>query len=86
MASRKSIKKFSGCFSKSSGMCRGPMVGHLIVKFGNYESWFEVCAGHSPNFLTATLTGQLIRKGLALFGMPLKGAPKFEFRYLRTRG
>jgi hypothetical protein len=63
-------------------MCQGAIVGHLIAKSGKQEVWFEVCAGHAPDFLKATLAGWLIRKGFSVFGMPLKGVPRFEFKYL----
>ena len=87
MAPRKTIKRFSGCFSKSSGNCQGPIVGHWITRIGNVEIRYEVCAGHSTDLMKAALVNQLMRKGFAAIGMRFpKEAPRFEFKYLSRRG
>ncbi len=86
MASKKTIKRFSGCISKSSGGCQGPIVGHWIVRWGKLELQSEVCAAHAINFVKAALINQAIRKGFAAFGSRLPNeAPKFEFKYISRR-
>ena len=86
MAPRKTIKRFSGCISKSSGGCQGPIVGHWIVRWGNLEFQSEVCAAHSTNFVKAALINLGIRKGFAAFGARLPSeVPRFEFKYISKR-
>ena len=82
MASRKTIKRFSGCISKSNGGCEGPIVGDWIMTIGNLESRSEVCAAHALNFVKAGAVSWAMRKGLSAIGVSLpRGSPKFEFRF-----
>jgi len=85
MASRKIVKRFPGCISKSSGGCQGPIVGDWIVRIGNLEFRSEVCAAHSANFVKAGLINQGIRKGFAALGTRFPSeAPKFEFKFKKS--
>ena len=85
MPRRKIVKRISGCFSKSSGTCQGPIVGHFIVKWGNQETRFEACAAHAQNLVTAALTSKVVNKGLGAFGIRFQGAPRFDFKYISRR-